>query len=83
MAFLAVDKFGGEHIFDNRPTRGGIKGKTEWKCSEGYWVDEKIYDEIRCVTSSADDYHIRLPKGTIKKIIGRDLTWHDEPFEIK
>lgn len=25
---------------------------------------------------------ITLPKGTIKKLIGRDLTWEDEPVEI-
>ena len=26
---------------------------------------------------------IYLPKGTIKKLIGRDLTWSDEPVELK
>ena len=26
---------------------------------------------------------ILLPKGTIKKLIGRDLAWNDEPVEIK
>ena len=25
---------------------------------------------------------IKLPDGTIKKIIGRELTWKDEPIEI-
>lgn len=25
----------------------------------------------------------RLSKGSIKKLIGRDLTWEDEPVEIK
>lgn len=24
-----------------------------------------------------------LPKGSIKKLIGRDLTWQDEPVELK
>ena len=24
-----------------------------------------------------------LPKGSIKKLIGRDLTWKDEPVELK
>ena len=24
-----------------------------------------------------------LPKGTIKKLIGRDLTWKDDPIELK
>ena len=25
---------------------------------------------------------ISVPKGTIKKLIGRELTWNDEPVEI-
>ena len=29
------------------------------------------------------DKWIYLPKGTIKKLIGRDLTWQDEPVELK
>lgn len=28
-------------------------------------------------------YYVGLPKVTIKKIIGRELTWQDEPVEIK
>ena len=28
-------------------------------------------------------YFIKLPQGTIKKIIGRNLTWNDDPVEIK
>lgn len=27
--------------------------------------------------------YINLPKGTIKKLIGIDLTWSDEPVELK
>lgn len=26
---------------------------------------------------------ILLPKGSIKKLIGRDLTWEDNPVELK
>ena len=33
------------------------------------------------VEGRGDD--IYLPKGTIKKLIGRDLTWSDEPVELK
>lgn len=32
----------------------------------------------------SDPYgRIFLPKGSIKKLIGRDLTWEDKPFELK
>ena len=27
-------------------------------------------------------HYVLLPDGTIKKLIGRDLTWEDEPVEI-
>ena len=36
--------------------------------SECIWTDSLAYIEI--------------PKGTIKKIIGKDLTWDDEPVEL-
>ena len=35
--------------------------------------DESYYDSV-CV---------KLPQGTIKKLIGRELTWNDEPVELK
>lgn len=28
------------------------------------------------------DFTVSLPKGSIKKLIGRELTWKDDPFEI-
>lgn len=27
--------------------------------------------------------YIELPKGTIKKLIGRELSWNDEPVELQ
>lgn len=26
---------------------------------------------------------VKLPPGTIKKLIGRELSWNDEPVELK
>lgn len=40
------------------------------KDQKGYWNDFYIGK-------------IRLPKGTIKKLIGRNLTYDDEPVELK
>lgn len=28
-------------------------------------------------------FYVRLPKGSIKKLIGRDLQWEDDPVELK
>lgn len=63
MAWLAVDKDGAEHIFNDIPQRG------------------------YCVFLSINKYRINikrilLPKGSIKKLIGKELTWDDEPFEL-
>ena len=39
-----------------------------------FWVD---------ANEDSEDTQISLPKGAIKKLIGRDLTWQDEPVELK
>lgn len=37
-------------------------------------------DRWRCEGES--DSMIELPKGSIRKLIGRELTWKDEPVEL-
>lgn len=70
MAWLAVDKKGNERIFRNKPNYDW------WE-----WLDEEeVYAECQRFDISTE---IELPKGTIKKIIGRDLTFEESPFEIK
>ena len=29
-----------------------------------------------------EDISVELPKGTIERLIGRGLTWYDEPIEL-
>jgi hypothetical protein len=38
-------------------------------------------EKLSCEWGLAGDYVV-LPKGTIKKLIGRELTWNDEPVEL-
>ena len=57
MAWVAVDKIGGELISQTEPFRIG-----------DYWIGVSIF---------------HLPKGSIKKLIGKDLFWNDEPVELK
>lgn len=51
--------------------------------------EERIFEDI---PHRDDDYYwdtssvcsiISLPKGSIKKLIGRELTWEDEPVKLK
>lgn len=49
----------------------------EPKRTINYWADEQFLGE------GYYDSDIPLPKGTIKKLTGRELTWEDEPVELK
>mgnify|MGYP004499982367 FL=1 len=68
-AWLAVDKNGTECIYaDKKPLRGKDKwGPDSWD----YRYDDAFYD------------FVEIPKGSIKKLIGRELTSEDEPVELK
>ena len=56
-------------------------------------VDNKTYTEcvFQCKPERASNFWydaaggscIELPKGSIKKLIGRYLTWEDDPVELK
>lgn len=72
MAWVAVHENGHEGIFSNKPTRGG---------GLHFWYDE-VNDEVND-GGTLYDTEIPLPKGSIKKLIGRNLTWNDEPVELK
>lgn len=72
MAWIAVDTKGNEHIFHMHPTLN----------TNGYYEDTETYNEIRGITTNAKDYSIKLPKGSIKKLIGKELTWKDGPIEL-
>lgn len=69
MAWVAVDKFGSENIFKGKPRR--------------YFEQ---WSEHRYASLHADSWYdsaISLPKGSIEKLIGRKLSWEDEPVELK
>ena len=66
MEWLAVDKDG-----------------TEWVCSDKPSRESANDDEFSPNSIWADAWEqIELPKGSIAKLIGRELTWSDEPVEI-
>ena len=66
MAYLACDKDG-----------------TEWICSDKPSREPVIDDEFSPNSIWADAWEqIELPKGSIAKLIGRELTWADEPYEL-
>ena len=74
MAWVAVNwKNNQEVIFTNRPKR--IKFRDD--------KYEDWHEEVEigfCQTT--EEYGIDLPKGTIKKLIGKEMTFMDEPIEL-
>ena len=64
-----------------------------WVAVNGY-CDEYIYEAMPerfyCVwaptfceyENRVYDY-VELPKGSVKKLIGRELSWSDDPIELK
>lgn len=71
MAWLATNKNGTETISPQRPERGW---GGEWDFSDEVFVEGE-YGEA--------SFTLELPSGSIEKLIGRVLTWEDEPIEIK
>lgn len=67
MAWLAVNKDGTEAIYNIKPFRATYKTNPIIEM----WA-----------LPSIGAHYIDLPKGLIKKLIGKDLTWNDEPVKI-
>lgn len=70
MAWLAVNKNNDEIISIGETERSwGV----EWSYSEEIWVESEC---------GSVELTIMLPKGSIYKLIGKELTWNDEPVEL-
>ena len=47
------------------------------------WIGDCVEHNYQLSQDRDDACDIQLPKGSIKKLIGKDLTWNDEPIEFK
>ena len=85
MAWVAVDKDGTEKIFSSVPLRRSwvqsvfIIRRAYTKNQFNKWSAHWSSDPDDPLPEGA----IILPKGSIKKLIGRDLTWEDDAVELK
>ena len=64
--WLCIDKDGTELIFASKPIRDPNRNS--------YWT--------MCTVHAPTEEVIEIPKGTIQKIIGKKLTWKDEPYKL-
>lgn len=90
MSWLTVDKDGTEAVFRRKPKR--VKTTNKWNdvvekfvCegrlypnNDGYEY-HKSYGSLQTIKQTTKSI---LPKGSIKKLIGKDMTYNDEPFKI-
>lgn len=85
MAFLAVNRNGEELVFNELPTYDRVEDTWKVNCTR----EELVYDDPHDFSAGHhweevddSDYGVTLPKGTIEKITGDQLSFADEPVEI-
>ena len=76
---------------NNFKVAGGIEewnGNTAWLCVSYVGMELMFASKPHKVDASWRDNNgcckcLELPKGSIKKLIGRELSWEDSPVELK
>lgn len=91
MAWLAVDKNGIEAVFRRKSKR--IKKTNKWNDAvEKFVCEGRLYP-----SNNGYEYHNSygslqtikqttksiLPNGSIEKLIGKTLTWADDPYKLE
>lgn len=69
MAWVAVNKDGTEIISQELLKKDFVSKR---------WFSHRIYSDGKYYSAI-----IQLPNGSINKLIGRNLSWKDEPVELK
>jgi hypothetical protein len=88
--WICVDKDGTEKITNNKPIRRQFKGKrilsVMWEIFTGHYSKNNWNKWCNGWSSDENDFlpfmGVIIPNGTIEKIIGRKLTWNDEPIKL-
>lgn len=69
MSYLVINKNGDEFIYAFKPERG----EETWKPQLFHVHNTPVMEETA---------YIKLPEGSIRKLIGKTLSWEDEPYEL-
>ena len=88
--YVFVDKDGTEKISNNLPVRRQYKGRrilsAFWGMCTGYYSKNNWNKWCDGFSTDQNDflpfYGVIIPNGTIEKMIGRKITWNDEPVLI-
>ena len=57
------------------------KNGTEYICSTESYQDLKDFKQ--CIENLLESNAVKLPKSSIKKLIGRDLSYYNEPVKLE
>lgn len=86
MAVVAVNKNGTEVIGDNLVRCRLNDHRWLEPCTEYRYLNKENTDFWACIYDNPDegfeDIAIELPKGSILKLTGKELSWNDEPIEL-
>lgn len=88
--WVFVDKDGTEKISNNEPMRRQFRSRrilsAMWGMCTGHYSKNDWNKWCNGWSTDESDFlpftGVILPKGTIEKIIGRKITWEDEPFKV-
>ena len=88
---MFVDKDGTEKISNSEPMRRQFKGKrilsAMWRTCTGTYSKNNWNKWCNGWSTDEKDFlpfiGVIIPKGTIEKIIGRKISWEDEPVEVR
>lgn len=86
MCYVFVDKDGTEKISNTEPIRRKWIRSVWWQSTRVFykknqrnkWADAFSTDENDAMPFMG----VILPKGSIEKLIGKRLTWNDEPVKL-
>ena len=85
MAYLTVDKDGTELISEEMLERWPYIEKEDRRIKKRKQILSKDdqYAWVWSYMSENGGQVVMLPKGSIEKLIGRKLTWEDEPYKYE
>lgn len=83
MAWVVVDEDKRERIFNSIPIRSNNYDEESSILGNPFGDFNYKSKKLEWLVNDYPGDAITLPCGSIKKLIGRELTWDDDPVELK
>lgn len=83
MVWVVVDEDKRERIFNSIPIRSNNYDEESSILGNPFGDFNYKSKKLEWLVNDYPGDAITLPRGSIKKLIGRELTWDDDPVELK